>query len=225
MTTKYEFTERVTQSLNLYAAWTENGETEKEKPVTSVAEEKKEGFADVAENDWFFENVKYVTENGLMNGTSEDKFVPDDSLTRAMLVTVLYRAEGQPEVNKSVPFADVTADSYYASAVIWAQQNGIVSGVSENEFAPDENITREQIATIIYRYAKLKEYDVSVGENTNILSYTDFDEIAEYAISAVQYAVGSGLMKGKTEGTLNPKDNATRAEIAAILQRFIEENK
>lgn len=98
-------------------------------------------------------------------------------------------------------------------------------GVSENEFAPDENVTREQIATIIYRYAQYKGYDVSVGESTNILSYTDFDEISEYAIKAIQYAVGSGLIKGKTEATLNPQDNATRAEIATILQRFIESNK
>ena len=100
-----------------------------------------------------------------------------------------------------------------------------VNGVAENAFAPDDNITREQIAAIMFRYAKYKGYDVSVGENTNILSYTDFDEISEYAIEAIQYAVGIGLMKGKTETTINPLDNATRAEIAAILQRFIETNK
>ena len=124
-----------------------------------------------------------------------------------------------------MPFDDVVADSYYANAVIWAEQNEIVKGISETEFAPDMNITREQIAAIMFRYAKYKGYDVTVGENTNILSYTDFEEISEYAIEAMQYAVDSGLMKGKTETTLNPKDNATRAEIAAILQRFIEANK
>ena len=142
-----------------------------------------------------------------------------------MFVTVLYRAEGEPEVNTGMPFDDVVADSYYANAVIWAEQNEIVKGISETEFAPDMNITREQIAAIMFRNAKYKGYDVTVGENTNILSYTDFEEISEYAIEAMQYAVGSGLMKGKTETTLNPKDNATRAEIAAILQRFIEANK
>ena len=142
-----------------------------------------------------------------------------------MRVAILYRADGEPAVNKSIPFSDVDANVYYTSAVVWAQQNGIVNGVTENAFAPDDNITREQIAAIMFRYAKYKGYDVSVGENTNILSYTDAESISEYAISAMQYAVGSGLMKGKTESTINPLDNATRAEIAAILQRFIEANK
>ena len=97
--------------------------------------------------------------------------------------------------------------------------------MSENEFAPNENITREQIATIIYRYTKANEYDVSGGENTNILSYTDVGSVSEYAIASIQYAVGAGLMKGKSNTTLNPQDNATRAEIAAILQRFLDANK
>lgn len=177
------------------------------------------------ENDWFFDNVRYVNENGLMSGMTNTEFAPSDTLTRGMLVTILYRLAGEPVVNKSIPFADVTSDSYYANAVIWAEQNGIVSGINETEFAPDENITREQIAVILYRYAKAVGYDVSVGEDTNILSYDDFEEISEYAIEAVQYAVGSGLMNGKTEKTLNPKDFATRAEIATILNRFIEGNK
>ena len=182
-------------------------------------------FTDVIESDWYFENVKYAYENGLLNGISETEFGPQIEMTRAMLVTVLYRAEGEPAVNKSVPFADVDTSAYYANAVLWAQQNGIVNGVTETEFAPDENITREQIATIIYRYAKVNGYDVSVGENTNILSYTDAESVSEYAIASVQYAVGAGLMKGKSNTTLNPKDNATRAEVAAILQRFLEKNK
>ena len=182
-------------------------------------------FIDVIESDWFFENVKYAHENGLLKGISETEFGPQIEMTRAMLVTVLYRAEGEPAVNKSIPFADVDVNAYYSSAVIWAEANGIVNGVTENEFSPDENITREQIAAIMFRYAKYKGYDVGLGENTNILSYTDAESISEYAISAMQYAVGSGLMKGKTESTINPLDNATRAEIAAILQRFIEGNK
>ena len=160
-----------------------------------------------------------------MNGVSDDIFAPNDTLTRAMLVTVLYRHAGEPATNRSIPFADVDIGAYYASAVSWAKQNGIISGINENEFAPNDNITREQIATIIYRYAKYKGFDVSDGENTNILSYDDVNNISEYAISSMQYACGSGLMLGKTNSTLNPKDNATRAEIAAILQRFIETNK
>ena len=223
--TKYDFSDKVTKSITLYAAWTEKKAETTDPTDKPSTPETKGKFTDVNDSDWFGENVKYVFENGLMSGVSENKFAPNDNLTRAMLVTILYRAAGEPEVNKSVPFADVKADSYYANAVIWAQQNGIVSGVSENEFAPDTNITREQIATIMFRYAKEKGYDVSVGENTNILSYTDAEDISEYAVDAMQYAVGSGLIKGKSETTLNPKDTATRAEIAAILQRFIEANK
>ncbi len=181
----------------------------------------KKSFKDVSGH-WGEDAISFMVEQGLMNGISEDEFAPDGTLTRAMLVTILYRAAGQPAVNKGIPFGDVTADSYYADAVNWAQQNGIVNGMTENEFAPDENITREQIATIIYRFAKAMGYDVSVGEDTNILSYTDAEEISEYAVEAMCYAVGSGLLKGKTESTLNPGDNATRAELATIIQRFLK---
>lgn len=182
------------------------------------------GFADVDETAWYYDNVSYVTENKLMNGITDTEFVPEASVTRGMLVTVLYRAEGEPEVNQSIAFTDVTADSYYANSVAWAKQNGITDGVTDTEFVPDGNITREQIAAIMFRYAKFKGYDVSVGEDTNILSYTDFDGISEYAVAAMQYAVGSELITGKTDDELNPKDEATRAEIAAIMQRFIESN-
>lgn len=185
----------------------------------------KNPFGDVSENDWFYENVKYVHQNGLMNGITNSTSVPYGNLTRAMLVTILYRAEGEPAVSGDIPFKDVDENAYYAAAVAWAESNGIVQGVSDTEFAPEENITREQIAAIMFRYAKYKGYDVSVGENTNILSYTDFDEISEYATETMQYAVGSGLINSNTDETLNPKDNATRAEFAAILQRFIEGNK
>lgn len=183
------------------------------------------GFSDVDETHWASEDIKYVTEEGLMNGTSEEEFAPEETLTRSMLVTVLYRAAGSPEVNKSIPFSDVSADSYYAAAVSWAQQNGIVNGVTESEFDPEANITREQIATIIYRYANYMGYDVSVGEDTNILSFEDAGDISEFAVEAMQYAVGAGLINGKSETTLNPQDNATRAEIAAILHRFLSANK
>ncbi len=214
------FTEetKVTADLKLYAKWTENADTP-DTPDVKIS------FKDVSENDWFYDSVNYVCENKLFFGVTEDEFAPNSALTRAMLVTVLYRAEGEPAVNKSIPFADVDGGSYYENAVIWAQQNGIVNGITENEFAPNENITREQIAAIMFRYAKYKGYDVSVGENTNILSYTDAESISDYATSAMQYAAGSGLMKGRSDTTINPLDNATRAEVAAILQRFIESNK
>ena len=228
--TAYDFSAKVTKSFTLYAKWTEkvaepDKPTEPVEPTEPTAPEWENPFTDVSENDWFFESVKYANENGLMSGTTNTTFEPNEPLTRGMLVAIFYRADGEPAVNKSIPFSDVDTNAYYSNAVVWAQQNGIVNGVTENEFAPENNITREQIAAIMFRFAKYKGYDVSVGENTNILSYTDAESISEYAISAMQYAVGSGLMKGKTETSINPQDNATRAEIAAILQRFIETNK
>ena len=141
-----------------------------------------------------------------------------------MFVTILHRIDGEKQEGENI-FSDVADNVYYANAVAWAIKNGIVKGISETEFAPDDSITREQIAAIIHRYAQYKGYDVSAGENTNILSYDDAESISEYAVASVQYAVGMGLIKGKTDKTLNPQDNATRAETAAILQRFSEANK
>ena len=182
-------------------------------------------FDDLDTSLWYHGDMDYVLSNGLMNGTADKTFAPNENLTRAMLVTILYRNEGKPEISGSAPFEDVAGGAYYADAVDWAYKNGIVKGISETMFAPDNNITREQIAAIMYRYAQYKGYDTTDGENTNILSYNDFDSISEYAIGAMQYACGSGLIKGRTESTLNPNDNATRAEIAAVLHRFIENNK
>ena len=219
LTTPYDFSEKVTKSITLYAKWTENEKEEPEKPVADG----KLSFADVTENDWFYEAVKYVVDNKLMNGVSETEFAPNTTLTRAMLVTVLYRNAGEPATNRSIPFADVDMGSYYANAVSWAKQNGIVNGVTENEFAPNAQITREQIAAIMFRYAQYKGMDaITMEEN---LHFDDSNEISEYAITSMNWAVGTGLMKGKTETTINPKDNATRAEIATILQRFIESIK
>ena len=183
----------------------------------------KTAFTDVSADAWYSDEVAYVVENGLMNGISEDEFGPDVLLTRAMLVTMLYRNAGEPAVNRSIPFADLDMDYYYVNAVIWAQQNGIVTGITETEFGPNANITREQIATIMFRYAQYKGMNaITMEEN---LHFEDADEIFEYAITSMNWAVGTGLMNGRTETTINPKDNATRAEIATILQRFMENNK
>jgi len=169
---------------------------------------------------WAIKDIDYVCSKGLMNGTSEDAFSPDGKVTRAMLVTVLYRNEGEPATNRSIPFADIDMASYYADAVIWAKQNRIVNGVTETEFAPDDYITREQIASIMFRYAQYKGVNaVTLEEN---LHFDDANSISEYAVPAMNWAVGAGLMKGKTSKALNPQDNATRAEMAAILHRFIE---
>ena len=141
-------------------------------------------------------------------------------MTRAMLVTVLYRLEGEPATNRSIPFADVDMSMYYANAVIWAKQNNIINGVDETNFAPDIEVTREQLVTILYRYAQYKGKDVSASENTNILSYDDFSELSEYAIPAMQWACGSGIITGRTTSTIAPKGTATRAEVATMLMRF-----
>lgn len=208
----YDFDTKVMKNFTLYAAWIK-------------VEADYNPFNDVDKDYWYYDDVIDAVKKGLFNGTGSNTFAPNAPITRGMFITVLYRADGEPEVNATLPFTDIAENSYYAKAVIWAQQNGIVFGVSETEFAPNKNITREQIAAIMFRYAKYKGYDVSVGESTNILSYTDAEDVSEYAAEAVQYVVGSGLMKGKTETTINPRDKATRAEIAAILNRFIDGNK
>ena len=220
--TAYDFDTKVTAGFTLYAKWTEaEKEPENNKPVET--EKWENPFTDVKKDDWFYENVKYVVENKLMNGLTEEEFAPNNMLTRAMLVTVLYRNAGEPATNRSIPFADIDMGMYYANAVIWAQQNGIVTGITESEFAPDSLVTREQIATIMFRYAQYKGMNaITMEEN---LHFDDADGIYEYAITSMNWAVGTGLMNGKTETTINPKDNATRAEIATILQRFIENNK
>ena len=156
----------------------------------------------------------------MFKGTTKTTFAPNADLTRAMLVTVLYRAEGEPAVNRSIPFGDVDMGAYYADAVVWAKQNGIVAGYSETSFGPHDNITREQIAAIVYRYAQYKGMNVVTSEDN--LHFADSKDISDYAVSAMNWAVGTGLMKGKSTTTINPKDNATRAEIAAILHRFAE---
>ena len=179
-------------------------------------------FDDVNISDWNYEAVKFVCNTGLMRGVSASEFKPDSVVTRGMFVTVLYRLEGEPET-EACTFGDVTDGEWYEKAVAWAVINGIVYGMSATEFAPDTNITREQIATIMFRYAQYKGMDAITSEEN--LYFTDSGEISEYAVSAMNWAVGTGLMKGKSTTTINPKDNATRAEIAAILQRFIEGNE
>ena len=216
---RYNFGSAVNGGFTLYAKWTEvGGQTPDDGEWANL-------FDDVKQGDWFYDYVKYAEKNKLMNGTSKTTFEPNSMLSRVMLVTILWRADNSPYVNYAMKFNDVGESEYYTEAVRWAASEKIVEGVTETEFAPNDNITREQIAVIMHRYAKYKNYDVSVGDNTNILSYDDFADISEYAIEAMQYAAGTGLIKGRSASTLNPKDNATRAETAAILERFIEGNK
>ena len=175
-------------------------------------------FIDVHESDWFYDSVKYVYINKMMNGVTSDMFAPEGNITRAMFVTVLYRMEKEPQAQAS-PFSDIAGGSYYERAVAWANANGIVKGVSDAEFAPDESITREQMAAMIYRYAAYKKMDLSAGESTNILSYADYSDISDYAVSAMRYAAGSGIINGMTADTLSPKGISTRAQAAAVFMR------
>lgn len=181
-------------------------------------------FNDVSANDWFASAVDYVTGKGMMNGTAANAFSPKANTTRGMIVTVLYRLENQPSTS-AASFTDVASGAYYANAVAWANANGIVSGYGSGKFGPNDKVTREQLAAILYRYAQYKKYDVSVGEDTNILSYNDAQSISSYAIPAIQWACGAGVVTGKSGSKLDPKGNATRAEVAAMLMRFCENVK
>lgn len=181
-------------------------------------------FNDVSANDWFASAVDYVTGKGMMNGTAANTFSPKANTTRGMVVTVLYRLENQPSTS-AASFTDVASGAYYANAVAWANANGIVSGYGSGKFGPNDKVTREQLAAILYRYAQYKKYDVSVGEDTNILSYDDAQSISSYAIPAIQWACGAGVVTGKSGSKLDPKGNATRAEVAAMLMRFCENVK
>lgn len=182
-------------------------------------------FRDVTKDQWFYAPIKYAVDKKLFSGMSDTEFAPNNLITRAMMVTVLHRADNSPAAQYAITYYDVDLNGYYTPAVRWATAASIVKGYSVTEFGTNDNITREQIAAIMYRYAQYKGYDTSIAKSTDIKKYTDASEISDYAVEAMQYCVGSGLMKGKTPTTLNPKDNATRAEIAAILQRMIENNK
>ena len=188
--------------------------------VTVTFEEIPLPFTDVTEGDWFYDAVRYAYENSLMDGVGDSLFAPNSDTTRAQLVTILYRMEGEPEVSGTSGFTDVEADTWYTDAVAWAAANGIVNGVSETEFAPGKDITREQLATILFRYAEAKGYDVSA--RADLSAYPDADQIQSYAAESVAWAVAEGLIQGFEDNTLRPAGNATRAQIATILMRFCE---
>ena len=180
-------------------------------------------FVDVRESAWYFEGVRYAAQHGLFNGTSATTFEPEADMTRAMLVTVLWRMAEQPEPTVEVPFTDTSRTDYYAKAVAWAYENKVVNGTSPTTFEPDGMITREQIATILYRYAEKKGYDVSKQNDLN--GYPDADKVSGYAKTALAWANALELVKGTNEGGvdyLDPQGHATRAQVATILMRYAE---
>ena len=176
-------------------------------------------FTDVREADWFYDDVVYAYENGLFSGTSDTTFSPNASMTRAMLVTVLYRLEGQPTVSGRSGFSDVKLNSYYEDAVTWAADNGIVNGTGATTFSPNTNVTREQMAAILYRYAQYKQYGTTASAGLN--GFSDAAKVSTYAKAPLSWAVAEKLVNG-SEGRLLPTGNATRAQVAAILHRFVE---
>ena len=200
----------LTKDMTVYALWRVD-----KNPDTGA-----NPFTDVSEKDWFYGDVMFVYENGLMLGTSKTLFSPHGTATRGMMATILWRMEGSPAPKGKNSFTDVEAGKWYADAITWTAENGIFAGYGKDKFGPDDPITREQLAAIFYRYADYKGYDLTVKGNLD--KFKDADKITDYAETAMGWAVGSGLVKGKSGNLLDPQGTATRAEIAAMLHRFIE---
>ena len=200
----------LTKDMTVYALWRVD-----ENPGTGA-----NPFTDVFEKDWFYGDVMFVYENGLMLGTSKTLFSPHGTATRGMMATILWRMEGSPAPKGKNSFTDVVAGKWYADAITWAAENGIFAGYGKDKFGPDDPITREQLAAIFYRYAGYKGYDLTVKGNLD--KFKDADKVTDYAKMAMQWAVSSGLVKGKSGNLLDPQGTATRAEIATMLHRFIE---
>ena len=200
----------LTKDMTVYALWRVD-----ENPGTGA-----NPFTDVSEKDWFYGDVMFVYENGLMLGTSKTLFSPHGTATRGMMATILWRMEGSPAPKGKNSFTDVVAGKWYADAITWAAENGIFAGYGKDKFGPDDPITREQLAAIFYRYAGYKGYDLTVKGNLD--KFKDADKVTDYAKMAMQWAVSSGLVKGKSGNLLDPQGTATRAEIATMLHRFIE---
>lgn len=238
----------VQEDITLYAQWNQSGdgggggggsgndagdeeETAEEATIEELGvalgefEDWGNPFTDVKEGDWFYDAVRYANTNGLMNGISEDLFSPNMAVTRVMIVTILWRLEGSPDLNEqwiqdNGQFTDVAEGAWYYIAVLWAQANGIVEGYGDGRFGPNNSITREQFAAILYRYAYMKDSVTSV--TTDLSEYTDAGQISGYAEAPMKWANATGLITGRSADTLVPGGSATRAEAAVILMRLIE---
>ena len=178
-------------------------------------------FTDVAADAAYYDDVMYVYENSIFNGFTATTFGPDATMTRGQMVTVLWRMSGSPEPEKDCPFTDVAATSPYRKAIAWAVENGLSNGYSTTTFAPGQAISRQQFLAILYRYAQFQKYDVSVGEDTNILSYTDAESVSTYAIPAMQWACGAGIAYD-IDGKLMPTAPAPRYQVAEFLASFCQ---
>lgn len=178
-------------------------------------------YEDISQDDWYYTDVLYAYQYGLMNGIGNGKFGPELSVTRGMFVTILYRMEGEPSASGVIQYTDVDKNAYYENPISWATEYGIVDGVGSNRFAPDEPLTREQFATVIYRYAAKKGHDVS-KRSVTLESYSDFNQISSYAREALSWANAEGLISGVSANIIKPSGMATRSQTAAILHRYAE---
>ena len=184
-------------------------------PATAFAASPDKLFSDVEADAWYLESIEYCVENGLMSGTAADTFSPDVPMSRAMLATVLYRVAGNPDVTGLANFSDVAPDTWYTDAIIWSAQNGIMAGYGSGLFGTNDPVTREQIATTLWRYSGS---DISVENRAG--GFADTAEISAFAVEAVQWAKNLGIVNGKTGNLFDPKSNATRAEVATILHNY-----
>ena len=187
-------------------------------PTATWAPTSENSYTDVSEKEWYFDAVQYASQNGLMNGVGNGKFDPEGSMTRAMLVTVLWRYEGEPAEGENT-FTDVPNGTWYTDAVAWAAEKGIVGGVGNGNFDPNGSITREQMATILFRYAQNKGIETS--KRGELSGFADSGNVSSWAKDALQWTVAEGIING-SDGKLLPQGNATRAQVSAILMRFIE---
>ena len=177
-------------------------------------------FTDVEETDWYYDTVLEVYERGLMTGFTETTFAPKETMSRAMLVTALYRMAGSPETTYEESFPDVPSDQYYSVAVTWAANNGIVNGYGDGTFRPGTNVTREQLATMLYNYASVLGLDTS--DRADLTTYQDGTSVSGYAKEPMRWAVAKGILSGTAAGKLKAKNDATRAEVAKMLLRFYQ---
>lgn len=198
-----------------------NNGSQTEKPDEPSGTQDENVFSDVSSSAWYAEAVNYVYENGLMTGISSTQFAPNNTLTRAMVVQTLYAMANKPAVSGSENFTDVSSGDWFADAVTWASANGIVSGYNATQFAPNDPLTREQLALILYGYAQMRGYNTTQS-GTSIQKFTDYGSISAWALEAMDWAVNAGLLSGKGNGVLDPTGTATRAEVAQILMNFSE---
>ena len=174
-------------------------------------------FNDIEENNWYYDSVEYVYSRGMMKGMDDSHFGPSETTTRGMIITILYRMEGEPSVSGNA-FADVKSDMYYAAAINWAVENGIVKGYGDGIFGPEDSITREQLSNILMNYAEYKGADVTA--RADLSNFCDALQASSWAEASLAWANAEGLIQGNPDSTINPGGNAERAQAAAILARF-----